>query len=715
MKILAYRIVQLCAFMVFVAGSLNACSHTEEISASSQKSQTVQISGKTSILESSASTKGLTVSINGTPVVANAQGVYKASTKRNDIYQIRISGGGVFESVHTFSHAELSVKEDASIEIPNINLVEKIPGRTLMVFGGDAMMGRRYLEPKWGEDVLIKPETRLKDMKAILAGMRPYFEPADLSGINLETVLSTNELPESAPKNVVFYTHPDILEALKWMGADYVSLGNNHTYDYVAAGIDTTLAALERSGLGYSGAGRNQAEALQAYQTSINGTDIGILGFVGWKGRVTPNQVAEINKGGAAYGSTENIVSAVTKEAQEDELIVVQYHGSREYSEEPTEITEQRLKAAVDAGADLIIGHHPHVAHGLELYKDKLIAYSLGNFAFDQFFYETHGAYILKVWMDGEDFHRAEIVPIHIKDYKPVPATSDMRQYILKRIISLSAKRGTHVSLSGGHGVITAKNKAPVFKTVLREELVSGGDNVIELWQSVAQQYWPVEAKLENETGIQPVFGMDLFMRGDFESYSLYGTGERTFEAKNAKSELTETSRTGNYAMKIMPTNENEPARLAQKIFMRVLPSNSLSFTGYLRSEGNVHVTGYAQYRPRPMNRYKALEEAPLVKLGEAILEGDDWQNFKFDFIPPNKVQRTVRVLLEFRTFGKNIHPIFMDDLAVIAWEENSENKPTTSPNRRTHVFITVANDKPNNGKISIMYEKHKIDSLQQR
>jgi len=706
--------------MVLTTVSLNACSHVENSPAVLQKLQTVQISGKASILESVAPIENLQISINGTSVIPDEQGVYQITSKLNDIYQVRITGRDIFESFHTFSHAELSSKDSLTIEIPNIDLVKKVSGRTLMVFGGDAMMGRRYLDPKWDEDVLIHPDTRLHDMKKILEGMRPYFAPADFSGINLETILSADELPESAPKSVVFYTHPDILKALEWMGTNYVSLGNNHTYDYVEAGIDTTLSALEKTSLGYSGAGRNEDEALQAYQTSIGGNEISILGFVGWKGRVTPNQVAERNKGGAAYGSLDNIKNTVAREAEHDQLTIVQYHGSREYSEEPTEITEKKLKAAVDAGADLVVGHHPHVSHGLELYQNKLIAYSLGNFAFDQFFYETHGAYILKVWMDGTDFHRAEIVPIHIKDYKPVPATSDLRQYILKRVTDLSAKRGTHVSLSGGHGVITAKNETSIFKTVLSEYPISGGDNVIELKKNTAEQFWPVGAELESETGMQPVFGTDLFMRGDFESYSLYGTGERTFETKNAKSELTKKSRTGQYALKVIPTNEsvsanenepankNEPARLAQKVFMRVLPSNSLSFTGYLKSEGNVHVTGYAQYRPRPMNRYKALEEAPLLKLGEVELAGSDWQSFKFDFIPPNKDQRTVRVLLEFSVTDENIMPIYIDDLAVIVWEERSKNKSNILPNRRTHVLLP---NNPHNTRVTVTYKKAKQPS----
>lgn len=692
------------ALSIAVLG-LNACTHAGGTPSSHQQTQFVEITGKISVLESGASLSNLKISINGHDAPLGVQGIYHISVIPGDIYQIRISGQGVFEAFHTFSHSELSRENTRIIEIPEIELVEKVTGRTLMVFGGDAMMGRRYVEPKWNEDVLIKPDTRLKDMKTILANMQPYFKPADFSGINLETVLSEKELPESAPKGVVFYTHPDILKALSWLGVDYVSLGNNHTFDYLAAGIETTISALDTSGIGYSGAGKNDREALKPYRTRIGETNVSILGFVGWKGRVTPNQVAEVSKGGAAYGSTGNIKSSVAKENKLGNLTIVQYHGSREYSEEPTQITEKRLKAAVDSGADLVIGHHPHVAHGLELYKDKLIAFSLGNFVFDQFFYETHGAYILKVWMDGEEYYRAEIVPVHIKDYKPVPATSDIRQYILKRIISLSAKRGTYVSLSGGHGVITAENNAPKFETVTHEERISSGSNVIKLRQSASEQFWPVSAMLKSEVGVQPVFGTDLLMRGDFESYSLYGTGERTFETKNAKSALTEASRTGNYALKVMPTNKNEPSRFGQKVFMRVLPSNSLSFTGYLKSEGNVHVTGYAQYRPRPMNRYKALEEAPLVKLGEIVLEGDNWQSFKFDFIPPNKDQRTVRVLLEFHTSDENAQPVFIDDLAVISWEQANVKTVVSSPNRRTHVFIPADDGVPNSSNVSITYE----------
>src|SRR5690606_20118948 len=129
------------------------------------------------------------------------------------------------------------------------------------------------------------------------------------------------------------------------------------------------------------------------------------------------------------------------------------------------------MKLAIDAGAALIVSHHPHVSHGLELYKGRLIAYSLGNYLFDQYFPETQATYALKLWMDGDTLFRAEIIPIQILDYRPVPATGGMRQAALRRIIDLSAERGTAVGLVGGHGVImpAAQPPAPTLCPFARE------------------------------------------------------------------------------------------------------------------------------------------------------------------------------------------------------------------------------------------------------
>ena len=207
----------------------------------------------------------------------------------------------------------------------------------------------------------------------------------------------------------------------------------------------------------YSGAGLNEADALRPYRVEVGQYPYSFLGYVGWAGNFSPNQVAEgVDDSGAAFGSSENIDLTVSREIDAGRLPIVQYHGSREYMDEPTLVTETRLKQAIDDGAVLAIAHHPHVTQGFEIYQGRLIAYSMGNFIFDQYHYATQYSYMIYVWMDGGRFHRAEVVPIHIQGFTPMPATDTVRLKVLKRTHELSNRRGIAMGQSGGNGVIFA-------------------------------------------------------------------------------------------------------------------------------------------------------------------------------------------------------------------------------------------------------------------
>ncbi|MCV6605237.1 MAG: CapA family protein, partial [Porticoccaceae bacterium] len=199
-----------------------------------------------------------------------------------------------------------------------------------------------------------------------------------------------------------FYARPPLIDALKQAGVDYVTLGNNHVYDFGDEGVVLTQKYLNQYKMPYSGGGLNEQEALKAHSIEHGDSRFQMLGYVGWKGNFSPNQVAEADKGGAAWGSEANIEASVKQQAATGHPVVVQYHGSNEYSYEPTEETVSRARLAIDSGADLVVIHHPHVVQGFEIYKGKLIAYSLGNFLFDQYFQETHRSAMLYVWMDGE-------------------------------------------------------------------------------------------------------------------------------------------------------------------------------------------------------------------------------------------------------------------------------------------------------------------------
>lgn len=595
---------------------LSACTHT-----SVQKDQLLSLTGIVAVADSDTSNTALRVDVNNYQLRVNADGTFAVQIDDQDVYTITISGNEVYTSTHTFSRAELAV-EDHGLTVPPITVVSRKPRRRLLTFGGDTMIGRRYLEPRWNEEKLVHDKSRVQDMKNILAGMKPYFEPADFSAVNLETILSETEIANHAPKSVVFYTHPDILRALEWMGADYVSLGNNHTYDYLDEGLEATLDALSQSKIGYSGAGMNEVEALKPFTTDLAGVPLSAWGYVGWAGRVTPNQVAEANKGGAAHGTEENIVNSVKARAKVDQIDVVQYHGSREYSEGPTETTERRLKSAIDAGADLVIAHHPHVAQGFEIYKDKLIAYSLGNFAFDQFFYATHASVAVNVWMDGDVFYRAEIIPLHVKGYKPFPATNSVRTYVLDRITRLSATNGTNVGWSGGHGIIKADNSGFPEKST----------------------------------------SQDSFFVGDFESYSLFDTNERTWFAENAGFKPVYTARSGRYALELKPEGDTT-VTFGLKTFARVYSTDKMRWTGYVKAKKGTNISAFIQYRPKGMNRYKALEEAPFFPIGKVAQSADTWLSFAFDFIPQLSGQNEARIILKID--GSDT-PILFDDIQLV-------------------------------------------------
>lgn len=609
-------------FGLFVSIVSSACVHNTQPS-DNLRVNTHVLNGFVSIADQSSIPNGTMVEVNGVNQTIGPNGKFAISVSNEEIFRVKLSGPGLYDSLHTFSQVELTT-EDGIMSIPAITLVKEKAGRRLFTFGGDVMMGRRYLEPRWDEEQLIHNPTRLQDMKSILSEMKPYFEIADYASINLETSLAKTEPAESAPKSVVFYTHPDIVKALEWMSVDYVSLGNNHTYDYLESGLATTLSTLKDSKLGFSGAGLNESDALEPHIAELDGVPVSAWGFVGWEGRVTPNQVAEPNKGGAAYGSEENIQKSLNAGVKPNQIDVVQYHGSREYSEGPSKFTEARVKLAVDHGADLVIAHHPHVSQGFELYKGKLIAYSLGNFVFDQFFNSTHAAAAVNVWMDGDEFYRAEVIPLHVKGYKPLPATNATRRYILDRIARLSGYRDTIVSRSGGHAVIDSRQAEPEIKP-------SGRGDVLYV--------------------------------GDFESYSSFETLERTWAAENAKFKPTTDARKGHYALKVTPINADESATFGLKTFMRVYPSDKMRWQGYIKAAEGTSISASIQYRPKGMNRYEALENAPLETLGFFETKSNNWTPIHFEFDAPSWKSNASRILLKIENTKA---PVKFDDIEII-------------------------------------------------
>ncbi|MCP5395576.1 MAG: CapA family protein [Sphingomonadaceae bacterium] len=579
----------------------------------------LQASGQVDTSFDGIAASGLAVEINEADTIVGADGRYVANVETASHYRIRISGPAIYPAVQTFGIKELYRPDCECLQLPAIQVVARKAGRVELFFAGDVMAGRRFSDPIWGERQLVDPANAQADVVRLLDPMRPYLEGSDLASVNLETVLAGRDTGNAPPKMVVFFSPAELADALKQVGVDYVTLGNNHSYDYLDQGIATTVAALDRVGLAWSGAGMAEEEALRASRLTVQGQDLSLLGYVGWKGRVTPNQVAEPGKGGAAFGSDANIAATVARETAAGRIVIAQYHGSMEYSDEPTPESERRVKLAVESGAALVASHHPHVTHGLEFYRGSLIAYSMGNFLFDQYFPETQAAFALKAWLDNGKVVRAEIIPLRILEYRPVPAVGSMREAVLDRVTQLSARRGTFVRRSGGHGL-----------------LLPG------MAHSVADPVPPDMGNCGNS-------GQLLFPAGDFESAAFGDASDRTLKLADGVLGY-HFHGTGGTTLQLEPQEAATQLSLQPATFFRSVGGNRITVCGMIWAPQAIQLRMAMQYREAGVGRMDALANAQ-AETGDQVIpvRAGEWTSFRMELaIPAGKQGLPARPMLVF-------------------------------------------------------------------
>ena len=584
------------------------------------------------------------IEIDGVSFATDSQGNFSISPPKSAVYRLEIEAEGHYPMRQTFSHSELADQPT----LADIRLVARKPGRTLFVFGGDVMIGRRFKAPFEGEPVLVSPDSTLEDSKVLLAEMKPYLERADYASINLESPIFETPPSAAAPKSVTFFSSPETLEALEWAGLDYVALGNNHIYDFLEPGLEITLHHLDKSRLDFSGAGQNEREALRAHRLVRGADQFDFLSYVGWAAG-PPTQSADADKGGAALGTAENLSATTRASRARAGIPILQFHGGLEYVEEPTLAIETRLKQAVDKGAALIIGHHPHVVQGLELYNGQLIAWSLGNFLFDQYFYSAQSAALLYVWMDGDQFYHAEAVPLYIKGYHPTPAVGPMRNAINRRLFDLSARRATQLVRSGGHMALLSQDPdealTPKFTSQL--ECVSG----------TARS------------------GLDLLARGDFAAHDLFGAPDRSWLDLDPRIDIrAEQPGSSDHIMHINLTS-GAAIMTGMRKFQRVFtPGTPMSVRAALSSTSDVEIDVYLQIRATGQTLEEALQNGRRTLIGSQKVRAGAPTKLDIDFDSPRTRARSIRILIEARS-GADAGIIELDNLQLVEWKT-----PFTSP-----------------------------------
>lgn len=612
----------------------------------------------------------VSVRINGQQARQGLDGHFAADVDIAPYYRVDISGDGIFPMVQTFGNAELRDASCQCLNIPAIELVARKKGRVELFFGGDSMAGRRFFDGRRNGPALLDHATLDSDLDRLFAAIKPYFEHSDIASVNLESVVSAEHPGEPAPKKYVFYSPPELAHAMVRAGIDHVSLGNNHTADYRTAGLESTIAALDAAGLAWSGAGVNVNMAERAARLNANGQTLGLFGFVGWRGYWEPNQVATETKGGAAWGERKAIERVMRRERKAGSIPIMQLHGSAEYGDRSSPASQQRFRMTIDQGAPIAIGHHPHVTHGLELYHGGLIAHSLGNFLFDQDRPQTQATYGLKVWLEKGKFLRAEVVPIQMLDYRPVPAVGGMRDAVLRRVHWLSAELGTVLARSGGHAVVWGKGRGVATADCAAPQAFKLG-NFTPACIDIGQQ-----------------FGRNLVPRGDFENARMLDAQDRFWATRNAALDYRHSQRGDGY-LALLPENQSKPVFLYPAPYIRDLSATHFTLRSRIRLPRAAQVELLVKQRP-----LEGDAPTPSIRgdvIGAAHLSGGEWQELAFDFrlaADADGAARAFRPILQI-TFDDRAatgdKTVLIDDFALVEWADPAQINDPAQAWRWTH------------------------------
>lgn len=242
--------------------------------------------------------------------------------------------------------------------------------------------------------------------KSPVAGVAEALD-ADIVFGNLECAVTKRG--EKRAKTWNFRAPPKNLAALDKAGFDILNLANNHSMDYGTEGFLDTLAAVKKNGFLYIGGGKNLAEAEKLRIVEEGGLKIGFLGFTS----TFPKEAwARKNRPGVNYSDFDRFPAVIRAAREKCDVLVVSFHGGTELAEEPNDIQKAFGRMAVEAGADLVLGHHPHVLQAVEVYKGKPILYSLGNFLFVSPDPSTRFTVIAKATLTREGVSRIDFVPV---------------------------------------------------------------------------------------------------------------------------------------------------------------------------------------------------------------------------------------------------------------------------------------------------------------
>ena len=266
--------------------------------------------------------------------------------------------------------------------------------------------------------------------------IRSVVEGADVVFGNLETPLSTRgSASAKQDPHITFRAAPEAVQGLKFFGFDVLSLANNHMNDYGGPALLDTVRILRENGIACAGAGSDSAEAHQEVVLERRGLTIAFLAYNSFVNvRTRP---ASRGAPGVALFDRRAAARAIERLKRRCDAVVVSMHWGLDFTEHPVPFQMEHAREMIDRGARVVVGHHPHLLQGIERYGRGIIAYSLGDFVFDEAGRDTC---VLRIDLSKRGIEGTEVIPARISaDLQTEPLAGPEAAAVRGRIDTLSA------------------------------------------------------------------------------------------------------------------------------------------------------------------------------------------------------------------------------------------------------------------------------------
>lgn len=273
--------------------------------------------------------------------------------------------------------------------------------------------------------------------------VREYFSKQNIVFFNLESQLSDQNGETEDPKsNIVFCGPPVAAASVRRANVSVVSTANNHAFDYGMKGLRETITLLRSEGVSVAGTSFDSSAMFPPSVIERNSIRVGIVAYTQFVNKMESWDGRESWQGYVSVFDSQRVQLEIEDVRKKTDFVIASYHGGKEYADLPDSKTREEMRSLIDAGADLVVGHHPHVPQGIEEYKGRLIFYSLGNFVFHQAPYWTQRGLGIEMQLEKQGgsarLSAVRLVPVQA-GYQPALSLNPTdRARLMKRIQSLS-------------------------------------------------------------------------------------------------------------------------------------------------------------------------------------------------------------------------------------------------------------------------------------